>query len=505
MKLRYYNIAAVVLLLFSITFTGHSQGKIQNQIDVKNNQLQISKGNVLIDWNIAFNGVEVSSNNQLVVTPVIRAANGQKRELSSIIINGKKRSNLYKRSLLLQGLKQEPDAHSVLKANNKNVVATIPYKATIPYEAWMKNASVYLIEDLCGCAGSKPDHAEIRIADRIGMAASVNFNNYTPTANFITPSREEKKERSEIGAAYLIFEQAKWNILPDLFNNRTELGKIERSLNYIKEEPTAIITGISIKAYASPEGTYEDNMKLSKERAKSLLDYIRQQHAMPAHIQVFSEGYGEDWDRLITLIEADPKVGNREEIVKIIRTVDIFDGREKQIMDIAGGKPYLYMLDKLFPLLRRSDYQIAYTVPAFSLEKGKQLLQTKPGMLSLEEMYLIANTYPMGSRNFNEVFETAVKLYPKDKIANLNAAAAAILDKNYTSAKKFLEPYSNEPEAWNNLAVVYMSELQLPEAENYLRKALAQGIQEARVNLEILAELKEAMQKEEEENAMYSY
>ncbi|GHT88634.1 hypothetical protein FACS189474_4220 [Bacteroidia bacterium] len=503
MKLKQYNIAAVILFLLSISFSGYSQSKLQNHIHVKSNQLRQSNNQLLVDWDILLNGVEVSSNNQLTLTPIIRATNGQKVELPAVIVNGKKRNNLYERSLRLSGLEQEPGVYYVYKAEKKNTVLSVPYKASVPYQSWMKNASMFLVEDLCGCGGSEKEYVEQLIADRIGFPGKVNFNDYSPLANFITPPREEKKERAEIGEAFLIFEQNKRDIIPNLFNNKAELAKIDRSLNYIKEESTAIITGISIKAYASPEGSYEDNMTLSKERAKSLLDYVQKNLKLPANLEVSSEGYGEDWNRLVDLIEADPKVENREQIVKIIRTVDIFAGREKQIMDIDDGKPYLYMLNKLFPLLRRSDYQIEYVVPAFSVEKGLQLLNTKPGMLSLEEMYQIANTYEKGSESFNEVFEIAGRIYPNDKIANINAASAAILEKDYPSAKKFLEKYRDDPAAWNDLGIVYMSEFKLDEAEDYLQKAKAQGIKEAGYNLDILSELKNAVIEEEEESDFY--
>ena len=38
-------------------------------------------------------------------------------------------------------------------------------------------------------------------------------------------------------------------------------------------------------------------------------------------------------------------------------------------------------------------------------------------------MYLVAQTYEEGSEDFNEVFHIAVRMYPHDPIANINAAA----------------------------------------------------------------------------------
>ena len=71
MKFKYYSIAAIVVFLFSISFTAYGQSKISSRIVVKTNQLQKSKNNVLIDCDILLNGVEISTNNQLTLTPVI--------------------------------------------------------------------------------------------------------------------------------------------------------------------------------------------------------------------------------------------------------------------------------------------------------------------------------------------------------------------------------------------------------------------------------------------------
>ncbi|MFR7875402.1 MAG: hypothetical protein ACLU4J_02820 [Butyricimonas paravirosa] len=45
--------------------------------------------------------------------------------------------------------------------------------------------------------------------------------------------------------------------------------------------------------------------------------------------------------------------------------------------------------------------------------------------MSLDEMYHIANSYPQKS-GFRNVFEIAVRTYPNDPVANLNAAAIAL-------------------------------------------------------------------------------
>ena len=487
MKNFQHFLAATVFFLLFLSLPAYSQSNLLNSFDMKLSKVQRERDRLLIEGTILLDSLRVSGTNQLTVTPIIRA-NENVFYLSPVVVNGKTRHKLYKRSLLLQGKTTDTKVQSVMKADAKYLTRSIPYHTVISYQSWMKNASMYVLADLCGCGGSNKEHLEKQIGP------SIDLDQYVPQANLVVPQHEDFKKRSESGTAYLIFQQSKWDILPSVFNNREELDKIDKSLKYIAEEPTATITGITIKAYASPEGPYELNLRLSELRAKALLDYIRQKYTLPRNISVFSEGCGEDWDYLVELIKQDPALENRDQILRIIQSVSVLDGREKQIMDLNGGQPYRYMLEKLFPLLRRSVYHIEYAVPEFSLERAEQILETKPNMLSLEEMYGLANRYVQGSFKYNRVFKIAGQTYPNDPIACVNAAAIAIWEKDFVTAKRFLEKWSNNPATWNNLGLVYMSELRLEEAERYLLNAKADGIREATANLEILQQLRSAVQ-----------
>ncbi|MDR0508130.1 MAG: DUF3868 domain-containing protein [Dysgonamonadaceae bacterium] len=500
---------AILLFLFFLSSANsysqnYGQSKIQGLIRVNKNQIQPKQGSLHVDIDIVLNGVEVSPNNQLILTPVLKTESGRSHPLPSILINGKNRDKLYNRSLLLKG-KTGENFYRIIKANKTKVVMTIPYKVDVVYEKWMKDAGIYLTGDFCGCGGSEKGHGEMLISKDLGNP-TVDYD-FVPVVQFIVPPKEDPKERVEPGYAYVVFVVDRWEIVPTLkvgtFDNRIELQKIKNSLDYVRGEPTARIKGISIIAHASPEGTYEHNMMLSKNRAKSLLDYITQQYGIPSSVAISSEGRGENWDDLITYVTEDPKVENKDQVLRIIRSVGIFDGREKQLMDLANGRPYKYMLTNIFPLLRRSDYRIEYTVPAFTVEKGKRLLETKPEMLSLEEMYLIANTYQKGSDEFNHVFDVAVRYFPNDPIANLNAAAAALLKGKLNYAKDILEKYEDEPKAWNNLGVLCMREYRFTEAESYLTEAVKRGSKEAQQNLSLLPELKRAYDDYKREKAGY--
>ena len=54
-----------------------------------------------------------------------------------------------------------------------------------------------------------------------------------------------------------------------------------------------------------------------------------------------------------------------------------------------------------------------YDVQAFNVAKAREVIKTRPQKLSLQEMYLVAQTYPKGSAEFNNVFDIAVRMFLK--------------------------------------------------------------------------------------------
>lgn len=66
-----------------------------------------------------------------------------------------------------------------------------------------------------------------------------------------------------------------------------------------------------------------------------------------------------------------------------------------------------------------------------------------------------------------------VRVYPNDPTANLNAAAAALLKKDLTSAERFLQKSRrNTPAYYNNMGVLYLLQNNLARAKGYFQRAL---------------------------------
>ena len=139
---------------------------------------------------------------------------------------------------------------------------------------------------------------------------------------------------------------------------------------------------------------------------------------------------------------ADP-----DEILAAIRSDREPDNKEWYIKK-NWKDDYDYLLEICYPALRHSDYVIEYEIRSYSNPAEiEKILHAAPQNLSLEEFYILAQSYEEGSEKFNELFETAVRMYPNDPVANLNAANTAILKRDYREALLRLERAKSLPEA----------------------------------------------------------
>jgi Tfp pilus assembly protein PilF len=100
-------------------------------------------------------------------------------------------------------------------------------------------------------------------------------------------------------------------------------------------------------------------------------------------------------------------------------------------------------------------------------------------------MYLVAQTYEEGSEEFNEVFDIAVRMYPENPIANINAAAMELKRGNVDQAVRYLERSDmTTAAAQNNQGVYHLLKGELDKAVSCFNKAKELGSEQADANLE---------------------
>ena len=458
----------------------------QAPVKVVCNELKQKGNELVIDAVITVDGSRIKSRDNLSLTPVLESAS-QKEGLPSILLNGRISQKVYDREIALNNLQDEPRFLVVQAGKSESV---INYKTVIPFEPWMKDARFVLIPNMCGC-GKEEQGAQLVMADKVLTRPDKRYE-VQPTLAYISPEAETVKHRAEVGTAYLDFQVGKYAILPDFRNNAVELAKIDNTISTVVNDKNITLEGIILKGFASPEGSYKSNTVLAGNRVKALAEYIRKKHDFKPELFTLDNG-SEDWEGLKAKEEADRSVPSREAVLAIINSNDEPDKKDARLAALDGGAPYRYVLKNIYPSLRRSDYRVAYQVRFFTVEEGREIIKTRPQNLSLNEMFLVANTYPTGSQEFIDVFETAVRMYPQSEIANINAATAALSRNDLVSAERYLgmvNSNKNLPEYNNAMGILMLMKGDYELSKKYLKVAEQLGLDAARGNLEELVRKK---------------
>ena len=110
-------------------------------------------------------------------------------------------------------------------------------------------------------------------------------------------------------------------------------------------------------------------------------------------------------------------------------------------------------------------------------------MNTAPQKLSLDEFYLLAQTYDEGSEELDELFEIAVRMYPNDEVANLNAANSAMSKGDYERALRYLERAGDGAEVQYARGALEVLREDYQAAMPYLEEAKRMGIAEAETTI----------------------
>lgn len=377
---------------------------------------------------------------------------------------------------------EAPDALGVV-SYKKGKTNSYRYRYRLPYDyAWMDSAKVYLHQFVTDCAGEVKHRSRRLLTGQIVLGERLPARRYVvkPVFSFVTPRAEAVKDRQEKGEARLDFMPGKSNILPDYKNNPLELEKIDKVISSIKDDENIHFKGISIKGFASIDGNAATNARLSLARANSLKEYLRTTYRFGNdRLQVSAEG--EDWKGFAAVVGGS-MLADKDALLGIIGSDEPADRKEARLKAYKGGSYWQRMATEMFPLLRKVEYTVSYSVRTFTLEEGRKLVLTRPALLSLNEMFLVANSYGKGSEEFNRVFDIAVRLYPDDSTARINAAAISLQKGDLRAASAYLGDLMGA-EACNNRGVMYLMEGKLEEAGAELRKAMELGSKEAEMNL----------------------
>ncbi len=464
-----------IFLLLTLSAFEIIAGNYKGEVLFETKTLKEQNDSLFLVMDIHIHSFAVNDCQSLIITPVLET------EVNSIWlpyvqVNGNNKRQMIKRWESLRGKNRIYEKPYLVKNINNGEPELLEYSIAIPYEQWMDSARFIIREDFRDCAGEKrlyifsqPHHIELEMKEP-----------YIPDLKitYLVPPPEQKQRKIQ-GQAYLDFQVGRSVIIPGFRRNPEELARIAATINDIKDNPDVNITGLFIEGYASPEGSYATNDRLSRERANALKEYIQTNFGI-SHDQFTVGSVAEDWIGLKELV-GQSDISQKQKILEIIDSDIDLDRKEQLLKNL--GSPYRVMLNEMFPQLRRVEYQVNFTVKEYSTDEAKDLVGKNPEHLSHRELFMLAGTYAEDSSEFNNIMETIIRLYPEDTFANINTAALLLSRGENNSAKRYLDKVGDIPDSFNIWGVYYMNTGDLDKAEEYFMKASGSGQVDSVINL----------------------
>ena len=425
-----------------------------------------------VEINLDLNKLNVDANRAVLLTP--RLVNGtDSLDLPSVGIYGRRRYYYYVRNGIgsISG-----ENETVYRAAGKP--DSVAYNNLAEYEDWMDGATLKFHRSDWGCCH------EI-LAEYEGIVGR-HREAFFPELVFVQPKAEVMKSRSLSGSAYIDFPVDQTVIYPDYRRNTVELGKIQATIDSVRNDKDITITSVWLKGFASPESPYKHNTDLAIGRTAALKKHIGQLYHFADNI-IQTDYEPEDWAGLRRFVEQS-NIDHRTEILAMIDSDMEPDAKEAKIKR-TYPQEYRFMLQNFYPALRHTDYRIDYNIRTFSeADEIRRIMEEQPQKLSLNEFYLVAGKYEPGTDEFTEVFDTAVRMFPNDEIANLNAANAAIRRDDFGTARRYLDKAGDSAEAVYARGALAVREGYIDTARRYLSKAKEMGLEKAALTLKELDE-----------------
>ena len=463
------------ILLALTSLSGMLKAQPADSVRIEDLRMERNGNYLTIQMNVVLTGMKIESNRAVLLTPSIMQEGTDTLALPSIGLYGRTRYYQYVRG---DGTLSGPDEDAYRASEMPDTVA---YSHIVPYETWMNHSQLELMRRDFGCCHTLLAEHGFRLD---GYRESEPWR---PVLAYVRPEATGEKIFSLSGSAFVDFPVDRTVIYPDYRRNTAELGKIAATIDSVRGDRDITITTVHLKGYASPEGTYAHNTYLAKERTEALRRHILRLYDFDDET-IRTDYEPEDWEGLRRYVEAS-NLEHRAEILACIDTPLEPDAKERRIRS-NYPEEYRFLLQHCYPALRHTDYRIDYTVRHYSdVEEIKEILRTKPQKLSLEEFYLAAQTYEPGSEAFNEVFETAVRMYPDDETANLNAANTALQRRDFQAASRYLAKAGDTPEATYARGILAYLTGDVKEAQSLWQSALKAGVKQAEEALKQLPAL----------------
>ncbi len=236
------------------------------------------------------------------------------------------------------------------------------------------------------------------------------------------------------------------------------------------------IQNVEIQAYASPEGGFEFNEKLSEKRQNTTQEYVEDQlKATKVETGIDAHYTAQDWEGFKQLV-AVSNIQDKDVIIRVLEMYKDPEERERQIRNMSAG--FQELADGILPELRRARMIINYEVIGRSDDQLLKQINADASKLTVDELLYTATLVETNAEK-TSIYQKAANLYKNDARALNNLASMAMINGDKESAKKYIaqsisvNPKQAEPYA--NRGLLSLVDGDLANAENDIAKATTMG------------------------------
>lgn len=210
-------------------------------------------------------------------------------------------------------------------------------------------------------------------------------------------------------------------------NNREELNRLVARLRAVENDPNARLKSFSIAGTASPEGNYEKNEQLARERMSSAMELVLKElnESTRRQLEIGTNASVETWDRVVALLRAD---GKEKEADAIQDVIDKYPGDPNRQSRGVVALPFYRPLitEHYLPQLRRVSYELLFSQYRYLTDEEIQALyRENSAELTRNEFWRLYNM--AGSPAEREaICRRALEVYPKFLVAATDLAAMLI-------------------------------------------------------------------------------
>jgi len=338
------------------------------------------------------------------------------------------------------------------------------YTASVPYKEAMKVSELVL--KVNAVRGTKSlDFDAVKLADGV-IATSTLVQKHGRTISMKDKFVRIVPETQKADINYVI---NKSDIRPTELKAE-DIALLKSYIQTVSTDPNRQFKGAQVSSYASPDGKFDLNEKLSGKRGTSADSFIKKEFAKieAANATNFfnEQTTAEDWEGFKTEVQ-NSSIQDKDLILRVLSMYSDPDVREKEIKNMSAA--FEALKTDILPKLRRSNMIINVDKVGRTDEQILAQAKSDPKVLSLEEM-LYAATLTTDVNEQLKFFQAASEAYPKCiRAANNIGVSYMALGKTDEAIAAFekAKAIENNDVVKNNLGFGALVKGDLVKAEEY--------------------------------------